>query len=104
VAALLVLRSCEHAYSHLLPSIFLLPQRPILLSGHERSLNQIKYNREGDLLFSVSKDNVVCAWFSHNGERLGTYEGHNGTVWSVDVDGESWLKDTSALSEAKKQR
>lgn len=64
-------------------------QRPILLSGHERSLNQIKYNREGDLLFSVSKDNVVCAWFSHNGERLGTYEGHNGTVWSVDVDGES---------------
>lgn len=70
------------------PSFLPLIQRPILLSGHERSLNQIKYNREGDLLFSVSKDNVVCAWFSHNGERLGTYEGHNGTVWTVDVDGE----------------
>ncbi|CAO1631529.1 unnamed protein product [Jaminaea pallidilutea] len=65
--------------------------RPILLSGHERSLNQIKYNREGDLLFSVSKDNVVNAWFSHNGERLGTYEGHNGTVWTVDVDATSTL-------------
>ena len=25
-------------------------------------------------------------WFSHNGERLGTYEGNNGTVWTVDVD------------------
>ncbi|PWN52985.1 putative TIF34-translation initiation factor eIF3, p39 subunit [Violaceomyces palustris] len=65
--------------------------RPILLSGHERSLNQIKFNREGDLLFSVSKDNIVNAWFSHNGERLGTYEGHNGTVWSVDVDATSTL-------------
>ena len=25
-------------------------------------------------------------WYSHNGERLGTYDGHNGTVWTVDVD------------------
>ena len=33
------------------------PQRPILLHGHERSLTQIKYNRQGDLLFSVAKDN-----------------------------------------------
>lgn len=24
--------------------------------------------------------------FSHNGERLGTYVGHNGTIWSVSVD------------------
>ncbi|KAK0556954.1 translation initiation factor eIF3 subunit [Tilletia horrida] len=60
--------------------------RPILLAGHERSLQQIKFNRDGDLIFSVSKDNVVNAWYSHNGERVGTYEGHNGTVWSVDVD------------------
>lgn len=60
--------------------------RPILLSGHERSLNQIKFNREGDLLFSCSKDHVVNAWFAHNGERLGTYDGNNGTVWSIDPD------------------
>jgi len=51
-------------------------------------LNQIKFNREGDLLFSCSKDSTVNAWFSHNGERLGTYDGHNGTVWSLDVDRE----------------
>lgn len=62
-----------------------------MLSGHTRSLNQVKFNREGDLLFSVSKDNVVNAWFSHNGERLGTYNGHNGTVWSVDADATSTL-------------
>lgn len=60
--------------------------RPIMLHGHERSLTQIKYNREGDLLFSVSKDKQPCVWYSHNGERLGTYDGHNGTVWCIDVD------------------
>ncbi|CEQ42045.1 SPOSA6832_03822 [Sporobolomyces salmonicolor] len=63
--------------------------RPIMLSGHERSLTQIKYNAEGDLLFSCSKDHVINAWHSHNGERLGTYDGHNGTVWTVDVDSTS---------------
>jgi len=29
---------------------------------------------------------MVNVWYSHNGERLGTYSGHNGSVWSVDVD------------------
>ncbi|KAJ7442193.1 eukaryotic translation initiation factor 3 [Mycena galericulata] len=43
-------------------------------------------NAEGDLLFSCSKDLVINAWYSHNGERLGTYDGNNGTVWTVDVD------------------
>ncbi|KAH8104640.1 WD40 repeat-like protein [Cristinia sonorae] len=63
--------------------------RPILLQGHERSLTQIKFNPEGDLLFSCSKDHVINVWFTHNGERLGTYDGHNGTVWSIDVDSQS---------------
>ncbi|KZO96525.1 WD40 repeat-like protein [Calocera viscosa TUFC12733] len=60
--------------------------RPILLQGHERSLTQVKYNAEGDLLFSASKDDTVNAWYSYNGERLGTYAGHNGTIWTLDVD------------------
>ncbi|KAJ7170483.1 WD40-repeat-containing domain protein [Mycena crocata] len=60
--------------------------RPILLQGHERSLTQIKFNAEGDLLFSCSKDHVINVWYSHNGERLGTYDGNNGTVWTVDID------------------
>lgn len=60
--------------------------RPILLSGHERALTQVRYNADGDLIFSVSKDNQVCVWFSHNGERLGTYKGHVGAIWTVDVD------------------
>ncbi|EEA19025.1 translation initiation factor eIF3 subunit [Talaromyces marneffei ATCC 18224] len=59
--------------------------RPILLQGHERSLNQIKFNRDGDLLFSVAKDKIVGVWFAANGERLGTYAGHQGAIWTVDV-------------------
>lgn len=60
-------------------------QRPILLHGHIRSLTRVKYNREGDLIFSVSKDNKPNVWFAHNGERLGSYHGHNGTVWDLDI-------------------
>uniref|UniRef100_A0AAQ5YEB1 Serine-threonine kinase receptor-associated protein n=1 Tax=Amphiprion ocellaris TaxID=80972 RepID=A0AAQ5YEB1_AMPOC len=60
--------------------------KPILLQGHERSITQIKYNREGDLLFSVAKDTVTNVWYSVNGERLGTYNGHTGAVWCVDCD------------------
>ncbi|KAJ3197620.1 Eukaryotic translation initiation factor 3 subunit I [Irineochytrium annulatum] len=59
--------------------------RPILLHGHTRSLTRIRYNTDGDLLFSASKDNKPSVWFSQNGERLGTYNGHNGTVWDLDV-------------------
>lgn len=56
-----------------------------MLHGHERSITQIKYNQEGDLLFSVAKDNQPTVWYSVNGERLGTYDGHNGAVWCIDV-------------------
>lgn len=57
-----------------------------MLQGHERSITQIKYNREGDLLFSCSKDQKPNVWWSVNGERLGTYDGHQGAVWCLDVD------------------
>lgn len=49
-------------------------------------MTQIKFNVDGDLLFSCSKDHIINVWFSHNGERLGTYESHNGAVWTVDID------------------
>ncbi|ODV92018.1 hypothetical protein CANCADRAFT_81064 [Tortispora caseinolytica NRRL Y-17796] len=64
--------------------------RPIMLKGHSRPLTQIKYNREGDLLFSVGKDGIVGVWYSHNGERLGTYDGQMPTaLWTVDPHPES---------------
>ncbi|KAL5719117.1 Eukaryotic translation initiation factor 3 subunit I [Ranunculus cassubicifolius] len=63
--------------------------RPILMKGHERPLTFLKYNREGDLLFSCSKDSTPNVWFADNGERLGTFKGHNGAVWCCDVSGDS---------------
>jgi len=47
------------------------------------------YNRDGDLLFSVAKDTKPTVWYSANGERLGTYDGHTGAVWCVDVNRDS---------------
>ncbi|KAF7999193.1 hypothetical protein HF325_006725 [Metschnikowia pulcherrima] len=65
--------------------------RPIKLMGHQRSLTQVKFNREGDILFSVAKDSLALIWYSSNGERLGTLEGHKGTIWSIDVDSKTQL-------------
>ena len=69
------------------PCLSLRPeQRPILLQGHTRPLTMIRYNREGDLLFSASKDVTPTVWYTHNGERLGTYDGHNGAIWCLAVN------------------
>jgi translation initiation factor 3 subunit I len=57
-----------------------------LLQGHERPITKITYNYDGDLLFSASKDYVPSVWRTENGERLGTYPGHKGTVWDIDCD------------------
>ena len=60
--------------------------RPIIVQGHTRPLTMVKYNREGDLLFTAAKDHRPCLWYADNGERIGTYVGHNGTVWCLDVN------------------
>ncbi|XP_060083242.1 eukaryotic translation initiation factor 3 subunit I-like [Ylistrum balloti] len=60
--------------------------KPILLHGHERSITEIKYNREGDLIFSCAKDHQPNVWYSLNGERLGSFKGHTGAVWNMDVN------------------
>eukprot|EP00871_Galdieria_phlegrea_P001489 jgi/Galph1/2340/GphlegSOOS_G996.1 len=60
--------------------------RPIILKGHERPLTMVKYNKEGDLLFSTAKDTSPTVWWTANGERIGTYCGHNGAVWAIDVN------------------
>eukprot|EP00898_Chlorokybus_atmophyticus_P006720 jgi/Chlat1/7049/Chrsp56S06718 len=63
--------------------------RPILCKGHERPLTFVKYNREGDLVFSCAKDHNPTAWYSDTGERIGTYKGHNGAVWCCDLTRDS---------------
>lgn len=70
--------------------------KPIVLKGHERPLTQLRYNREGDLLFSTARDKSISVWFAHNGERLGTLEGHGGATMTVDVDPSTTLAITGA--------
>lgn len=64
-------------------------QKPIALQGHVRSLTKVIFNPEGDLVFSSSKDLSANVWFFHNGERLGTFDGHEGTIWTLDVSRDS---------------
>eukprot|EP00008_Paramoeba_atlantica_P007837 CAMPEP_0201491712 /NCGR_PEP_ID=MMETSP0151_2-20130828/30917_1 /ASSEMBLY_ACC=CAM_ASM_000257 /TAXON_ID=200890 /ORGANISM="Paramoeba atlantica, Strain 621/1 / CCAP 1560/9" /LENGTH=342 /DNA_ID=CAMNT_0047878193 /DNA_START=35 /DNA_END=1063 /DNA_ORIENTATION=+ len=61
----------------------------ILLKGHGRGITQLRYNREGDLLFTASKGKEINVWRSDNGERVGSYHGHNGAVYAIDVDRKS---------------
>lgn len=65
-------------------SLFPTDSRPLLL---QTTLTLIhRYTKDGDILFSCAKDQVICAWFSANGERLGTYHGHQGALWTIDID------------------
>ena len=61
-------------------------QRPYLLQGHERPITSIKFNYDGDLLFTASKDHAPSVWRADTGDRLGTFNGHKGTVWDFDSD------------------
>lgn len=76
--------------------------KPIILHAHERSITQIKYNREGDLIFSTAKDAVPNVWYAVNGERLGSFVGHNGAVWCVDCNWDSTTVMTGAADNSVK--
>lgn len=72
------------------------------MKGHERPLTFLKYNRDGDLLFSCAKDHTPTVWFADNGERLGTYRGHNGAVWCCDVSRDSKRLITASADQTAK--
>lgn len=71
--------------------------RLIVLSGHERKMTKVMFNRDDDLIFTAAADNVICVWDTETGERLGTYgkvdakndgiyDGHTGAVFDIDID------------------
>jgi translation initiation factor 3 subunit I len=62
---------------------------PILLKGHERSITTVKYNQDGDLIFTAAKDNTPTVWYAETGERLGTYSHHRGAVLDIDPSWDS---------------
>lgn len=46
--------------------------KPIMLKGHERAITCVIYNREGDLVFTSSKDHHPNLWLATTGERIGS--------------------------------
>jgi WD40 repeat protein len=62
-------------------------QRTILLYGHERAVTCVKYNHEGDLLFTSSMDGKLFLWRADNGDRIGSYQDgeSNSSISELDV-------------------
>jgi hypothetical protein len=62
--------------------------RPILLKGHDGPLTCVKYNKDGDLLFTTCRRGRINLWYSDDGERIGTYNSgaKPGAVMYVDVN------------------
>lgn len=59
------------------------------MKGHEKSITTVKYNADGDLLFTASKDHRPTVWYSDTGDRLGTFSPHGGAVWDLDPNWDS---------------
>jgi len=74
----------------------------VILKGHERPITKVVYSKDSDLIVSCSKDGVPTIWYTHNGERLGTYDGHNGAVWDCDINGSSTLLATGSSDRSAK--
>jgi len=60
--------------------------KPIQLAAHQRPITKVRINRDGDLMFSTGKDGKAMAWYLSDGMRLGTFEGHNGSLNDFAVD------------------
>eukprot|EP01029_Cantina_marsupialis_P024893 TRINITY_DN64_c0_g2_i1.p1 TRINITY_DN64_c0_g2~~TRINITY_DN64_c0_g2_i1.p1 ORF type:complete len:360 (-),score=104.83 TRINITY_DN64_c0_g2_i1:121-1155(-) len=63
--------------------------RPILMKGHSRSLTTVKYNSDGDIIATGSKDGTIVLWWADNGERFGVLKGHSGMIYSFDITPDS---------------
>ena len=64
--------------------------KALMLISHERSITQIKYNLDGDLLFSVSKSPPAMVWRTDTGMRIGTYEiGEKASIYCLDISNDT---------------
>jgi|JI61114C2RNA_FD_contig_71_2030814_length_1083_multi_6_in_0_out_0_1 translation initiation factor 3 subunit I len=59
--------------------------RPFVLRGHERPINAVRFNYDGDLFFTASADNKVNMWEAYTGERIGSFA-TKAAVKTIDID------------------
>ncbi|KAL0212629.1 hypothetical protein RCL1_006255 [Eukaryota sp. TZLM3-RCL] len=50
-----------------------------------RPITCVRFNPDGDLLFTATKEYMFSAWRTDNGDCLGTYHGHGGAILSLDT-------------------
>lgn len=62
--------------------------RPALLRGHTKPITVVKFNFDGDLLFTGSGEKVVNLWYANSGERIGSFE-PKAAVRTLDVTNNS---------------
>lgn len=47
--------------------------KPINLQGHSRPIKKVKFNDNGDILFTASSDRTIVSWSIPSGEKLKTF-------------------------------
>lgn len=68
----------------------------LALHGHNKPVTDIKFNRDGDLLFSVAKEPGACVWRTCDGHLIGRYSTDKATA-GCDVNKESTLFATASF-------
>ena len=71
--------------------------KPLLLRGHEKPINVVKFNLDGDLFFTGSADRRVNLWAAYTGERVGSYF-CSSAVKSLDVTHDSKYMVSASLN------
>lgn len=56
-----------------------------MLNYHSRPLTMVRFNRDGDLMYSSAKDSKIFVAKVSNGELIGVFNGHNGAVYAFDL-------------------
>jgi hypothetical protein len=61
------------------------PSSPAAAAVAAPATSACRFNAEGDLLVTCGKDSNINLWWTDNGARAGSFDGHNGGVWTVDM-------------------
>ncbi|EIJ87827.1 translation initiation factor 3 subunit I [Nematocida parisii] len=66
----------------------ILPNDSCTLRYHKKPIKTVKFNHDGDLLFSSCTEASLLVWRVSTGEMLGKYPGHEGAVVGFDINQE----------------
>ena len=62
--------------------------KPIILQGHSRPIKDIKFNTDGDIIFTASTDRLINLWSSETGERIGKFN-HSAAINNITLTQDS---------------